>query len=49
MKAIEIRGVKNPDRFQREINIAKKLDHPNVVRRAQELAPPVVLKVVRDI
>ncbi|CAJ1359742.1 unnamed protein product [Effrenium voratum] len=32
VKAIEIRGVKNPARFQREINIAKKLDHPNVVR-----------------
>lgn len=32
VKAIEIRGVKNPTRFQREIHIAKKLDHPNVVR-----------------
>lgn len=32
VKAIEIRGVKNPARFQREIQIAKKLDHPNVVR-----------------
>eukprot|EP00434_Breviolum_minutum_P034645 symbB.v1.2.030670.t1/scaffold3433.1/size56802/4 len=32
VKAIAIRGVKNPARFQREIQIAKKLDHPNVVR-----------------
>lgn len=32
MKSIEIKAVKNPDRFETEINIAKKLDHPNVVR-----------------
>eukprot|EP00439_Symbiodinium_sp_Y106_P012243 s5599_g1.t2 len=32
VKAIDISNMKNPTRFQREINIAKKLDHPNVVR-----------------
>jgi len=32
VKAIEIKVVKNPTRFRREIEIAKKLDHPNVVR-----------------
>eukprot|EP00927_Polykrikos_kofoidii_P073193 TRINITY_DN69264_c0_g1_i1.p1 TRINITY_DN69264_c0_g1~~TRINITY_DN69264_c0_g1_i1.p1 ORF type:complete len:566 (+),score=114.07 TRINITY_DN69264_c0_g1_i1:117-1700(+) len=32
VKAIEWKAVKNPARFEREINIAKKLDHPNVVR-----------------
>ncbi|CAE7619381.1 smd2 [Symbiodinium sp. CCMP2456] len=32
VKAIDIGNMKNPTRFQREINIAKKLDHPNVVR-----------------
>jgi calcium-dependent protein kinase len=32
VKAIELKAVKNPVRFEREINIAKQLDHPNVVR-----------------
>jgi calcium-dependent protein kinase len=32
VKSIEMRAVKNPIRFEREINIAKQLDHPNVVR-----------------
>eukprot|EP00933_Yihiella_yeosuensis_P037587 TRINITY_DN31580_c0_g1_i1.p1 TRINITY_DN31580_c0_g1~~TRINITY_DN31580_c0_g1_i1.p1 ORF type:complete len:549 (-),score=122.50 TRINITY_DN31580_c0_g1_i1:54-1637(-) len=32
VKAIELKVVKNPTRFQREIDIAKQLDHPNVVR-----------------
>eukprot|EP00928_Gymnodinium_smaydae_P012792 TRINITY_DN14667_c0_g1_i1.p1 TRINITY_DN14667_c0_g1~~TRINITY_DN14667_c0_g1_i1.p1 ORF type:complete len:522 (+),score=132.48 TRINITY_DN14667_c0_g1_i1:229-1566(+) len=32
VKAIERKNVKNPARFEREIEIAKKLDHPNVVR-----------------
>jgi len=32
VKSIEIKAVKNPIRFQREIDIAKLLDHPNVVR-----------------
>lgn len=32
VKSIEIKNVKNPARFEREINIAKQLDHPNVVR-----------------
>jgi calcium-dependent protein kinase len=32
VKAIEKRAVKNPIRFEREISIAKQLDHPNVVR-----------------
>jgi calcium-dependent protein kinase len=32
LKAIELKSVKNPVRFEREINIAKQLDHPNVVR-----------------
>eukprot|EP00929_Paragymnodinium_shiwhaense_P046443 TRINITY_DN23648_c0_g1_i1.p1 TRINITY_DN23648_c0_g1~~TRINITY_DN23648_c0_g1_i1.p1 ORF type:complete len:448 (-),score=118.40 TRINITY_DN23648_c0_g1_i1:168-1511(-) len=32
VKAIELSAVKNPSRFEREIAIAKQLDHPNVVR-----------------
>mmetsp|Transcript_142627 Transcript_142627/g.246878 ORF Transcript_142627/g.246878 Transcript_142627/m.246878 type:complete len:529 (+) Transcript_142627:106-1692(+) len=32
VKAIEIKNVKNPARFDREIEIKKVLDHPNVVR-----------------
>jgi len=32
VKSIEIKSVRNPARFEREINIAKQLDHPNVVR-----------------
>lgn len=32
VKAIEIKSVKNPERFDLEIRIAKQLDHPNVVR-----------------
>lgn len=32
VKSIEIKSVKNPVRLEREIEIAKQLDHPNVVR-----------------
>jgi len=32
VKSIEIKAVRNPARFELEINIAKQLDHPNVVR-----------------
>lgn len=32
VKSMEIKNVKNPSRFEREISIAKQLDHPNVVR-----------------